>query len=308
MDDLKLFGKSEDQIDCLVQTVLIFSEDIGMVFGLKKCGLVIVIKGKLVKFDGIHLPDQEIMKEVEENRHTYLGILELDEIKEHEMKIKVTAEYKRRLRLIWKSKFNDKNRTQAINAWTVALLRYGAGIINWKVDELKEMDRTTRKTLTIYDGLHPKSGIDRLYLKQNHGGRGLISIEMCVRLEENNLALYVRGSNEMLLKGIKKVVIVKTENLMEKEDFKKNSQNEFKNKCHEKRMHEQSFREVSEEIDKDLSWEWMVQSDLKVQTEATISAAQEQALRTIIQRIKLTRHWKIHCVECVVKGEKLCSI
>ena len=163
MDDLKLFGKSEDQIDSLVQTVLLFSEDIGMVFGLKKCGLVILIKGKLVKFDGIHLPNQEIMKEVEENRHTYLGILELDEIKEHEMKLKVTAEYKRRLRLILKSKLNDKNKTQAINTWTVALLRYGAGIINWKVDELKEMDRTTRKTLTIYGALHPKSGIDRLY-------------------------------------------------------------------------------------------------------------------------------------------------
>ena len=48
---------------------------------------------------------------------------------------------------------------------------------------------------------------------------------------------YVRGSNEMLLKGVKKVGIVKTENLMEKEVFKKNSQNEFKNKWHEKRMH-----------------------------------------------------------------------
>ena len=131
---------------------------------------------------------------------------------------------------------------------------------------------------------------------------------MCARLEENDLGWYVRRSNEMLLKGVKKVGIVKTENLMEKEDFKKNSQNEFKNKCHEKRMYGQFFREVSEEIDKDLSWEWMVQSDLKVQTEATISAAQEQALRTIMQRIKLTRHWKIHCVECVVKGEKLCSI
>ena len=31
-------------------------------------------------------------------------------------------------------------------------------------------------------------------------------------------------------KGVKKVGIAKTENLMEKEDFKKNSQNEFKNK------------------------------------------------------------------------------
>ena len=38
-----------------------------------------------------------------------------------------------------------------------ALLRYGAGIINWKVDELKKMDTTTRKTLMVYGDLHPKS-------------------------------------------------------------------------------------------------------------------------------------------------------
>ena len=70
MDDLKLFGKSDDQIDSLVQTVFTFSEDIGMEFGLKKCGVVILKKGKLVKFDGIHLPNQEIMKKVDENGYT----------------------------------------------------------------------------------------------------------------------------------------------------------------------------------------------------------------------------------------------
>ena len=184
MDDLKLFGKSDDQIDSLVQTVFAFSEDIGMEFGLEKCGVVILKKGKLVKFHGIHLPNQEIMKEVDENGYTYLGILELDEIKEHEMKNKVTAEYKRRLRLILKSKLNGTNKIQATNTWAVALLRYGAGIINWKVGELKRMDRTmtfTVWTLTVYGGLHPKSDIDRLYLKRKHGGRGLISIETCVR-------------------------------------------------------------------------------------------------------------------------------
>ena len=72
------------------------------------------------------------------------------------------------------------------------------------------MDRTTRKTLTMYEALHPKSNIDRLYLNRKHGGRSLISIEMSVRLEGNNLGLYVRGSNEMLLKGVKRVGIVKT--------------------------------------------------------------------------------------------------
>ena len=75
------------------------------------------------------------MKEVDENEYTYLGILELDEIKEHEMKS--TAEYKGRLRLILKSKLNGKNKIQTINTWAVALLRYGAEIINWKLDELE---------------------------------------------------------------------------------------------------------------------------------------------------------------------------
>ena len=37
MDELKLFGKSEDQIDSLVQTVQLLNEDIRMEFVLKKC-------------------------------------------------------------------------------------------------------------------------------------------------------------------------------------------------------------------------------------------------------------------------------
>ena len=180
-----------------------FSKDIGTGFGIKRCGVVILKKGKLAKFDGIHLPNQEIMKEVDENGYTYLGILESDKIKEHEMKIKVTAECKRRLRLVLKSKMNGKNKIQAINTWTVALLRCQAGIINWKVDEFNKMDRTMRKALTMHGALHTKSDIDQLYLKGKHRRRGLISIEMCVRSEENNLGLYVDGLDEMLLKGMK---------------------------------------------------------------------------------------------------------
>ena len=65
-----------------------------MELGLKECGVVILKKEKLVKFDGIYLPNQEIMKEVDENGYTYLGILELDEIKEQEMKIKLQQSIK----------------------------------------------------------------------------------------------------------------------------------------------------------------------------------------------------------------------
>ena len=118
--------------------MFILSEDIGMEFGLNKCRLIMLKIGRLVKFDGIQLPNQEIMEEVDKYGYSYLGVLELDEIKEHEMKIKVTTGYKRRLRLTLKSKLNGKNKIKAINTWAVALLRYGAAIINWKVDELKK--------------------------------------------------------------------------------------------------------------------------------------------------------------------------
>ena len=52
-----------------------------------------------------------------------------------------------------------------------------------------------------------------------------------------------------------------------------------------------------------------MQSDLKVQTEATICAAQEQALRTNYTKNKIDKTSENpFCSECVVTGEKLCSI
>ena len=57
MDDLKLFAKSVDQIDSLVNKVRIFSEDIKMEFGLLKCGVLIMKRRKVVESDGLCMPD-----------------------------------------------------------------------------------------------------------------------------------------------------------------------------------------------------------------------------------------------------------
>ena len=65
MDDLKMFSKSESQIEILVETVQIFRTDIGMEFGLKKCGVLAIKRGKIVKYDGIVLPNGDGMKEAE---------------------------------------------------------------------------------------------------------------------------------------------------------------------------------------------------------------------------------------------------
>ena len=61
------------------------------------------------------------------------------------MKEKITKEYQRRQRLILKSKLNGRNKISAINTWVVAIFSYGAGIIQWKASELKDLDRNSKK-------------------------------------------------------------------------------------------------------------------------------------------------------------------
>ena len=64
MDDLKLYAKSEEQTNTLVRTLHVFSTDISMEFGIKKCGILTMKTGKILKSEGIKLPDGEVMKQV----------------------------------------------------------------------------------------------------------------------------------------------------------------------------------------------------------------------------------------------------
>ena len=66
--------------------------------------------------------------------------------------------------MIVRSKLKWRNKVTVTNTWTVAIFRYGAGIIQWKVSKLKNLNRKSRKTMRMYGGLHPKIAVDRLYV------------------------------------------------------------------------------------------------------------------------------------------------
>ena len=135
MDDLKLFAKNVDQIDSLVNTVRIFSEDIKMEFGLSKRGVLITKRGKVVESECLCMPDGAMMKNIEEGEYKYLVILEVDGIKHDEMKEQLKKKYIRRVRDVLKSKINGGNIISAINSRAVSIVRYGAGIIKWTKNE-----------------------------------------------------------------------------------------------------------------------------------------------------------------------------
>ena len=69
----------------------------------------------------------------------------------------------------------------AMNTCAVSILRYGAGILKWNQNELQEMDRKTRKLMTMNKELHPRSDVARLYVSRKNGGRGLIGCENSVK-------------------------------------------------------------------------------------------------------------------------------
>ena len=61
--------------------------------------------------------------------------------------------------------------------------RYSFGIINWGIEEIKQIDRKTRKMLTVYKIHHLKADIDRLYVKRKEGGRWLMQVEAPYKAE-----------------------------------------------------------------------------------------------------------------------------
>ena len=155
------------------------------------------------------------MKHVGQEGYTYSGTIELNKIKETEMKEKITKEYKRGQILILKSKLNGRSKVTAVNTWAVATFRYRAGIIQWKTSELKDLNRKSRKTMTMCGGLHPKSDVDRLHVKRKEGSRGLISVERCIIEEENSLGLYVANSEENLIRVVYAAETINTRDYIE---------------------------------------------------------------------------------------------
>jgi hypothetical protein len=92
--------------------------------------------------------------------------------------------------MILKSELNARNKITAIGALAVQVLKYSFGIINWRIKEIKKIDRKTKNMLTMYKMHHPKADIGRLYVKRNEGDRGMVQVEAAYKAEIINIAIY----------------------------------------------------------------------------------------------------------------------
>ena len=178
VDDLKLYGTSDNQLTGLINTVKNVSYDIKMEFGLDKCAKVSFKRGKKVSVEGIPLNDNQMIQDLDQpETYRYLGMEEEEGVQHHKMKVKIRKEYKRRIKLVLKSELNARNKIAAINTLAVPVIFYSCGVIDWKLDEIQDLYRMTRKQLYMNQMLAMKVDVDRIYLPCQEVGRSLMNLK-----------------------------------------------------------------------------------------------------------------------------------
>ena len=272
MDDLKLYSPSEKGLDSLVQTIRVSSEDVGMEFGIEKCAMLVMEKGKIVKSVGLELPNGKLIQSLQEDEsYKYLGILEADQFLEEKMKLNVSKEYIRRIKVL-KSKLNGGNLVRGVNTWAVSLLIHSAAFVSWRKSELQAIDRKTRKLFTMYGALHPKSDEDSFCIPRKECGRGLISIDDCVELAIRGLEVYVHDSAERLIKAARggKIDGLKAISVLKRSKKEKRLED-----WEEKVLHGQYLRQTKE-VRSDQCWAWLQRGNLKRETRSYSGSAESE--------------------------------
>ena len=93
--------------------------------------------------------------------------------------------YLRRVRKLLQTKLCSRKFSKGINAWAVHFVRYSGPFFKWTREEFKQMDKRTRKCMTLYKSLYPRDDVYRLYISRKEGVRGLAIIDAPIQnLEE----------------------------------------------------------------------------------------------------------------------------
>ena len=178
-----------------------------------------------------------------------------------------------------------------VTSISISLLRYSAAFLDWTRAELEQMDRRTRKLMTMHRTLNPKSDVARIYFSRKEGGRGLITFEDTVKLAILGPERYVLASEEALLIAARRVDGDYEQHLgmIERmKGFKERRRNERSNVLKQKKLQGQFFNQI-EDVTGEETWLWLREGSIKRETESLIMATQEQAIRTNTIKAKIDK-------------------
>lgn len=205
MDDLKIYASGESDLQNALRIVQDYTRDIGMEFGLDKCAVFHLRRGRCAELPhDVQLADGCILKHLNaEETYAYLGLEQHGIQDATKTKESLRNRYRQLLRKIWSSELSGPNKVAATNMLAIPIMTYSFGVLKWNVDELRQLDRETRKTMHLNRSLHPKSSVPRIYLPRQQGGRGLLSVEYLHNRVVLETACLIIKSTDPLLQFVK---------------------------------------------------------------------------------------------------------
>ena len=148
--------------------------------GLDKCATVTVSKGKLVSAENLILNENDSINGLQDKDHyKFLGKLENFAQLDDQVFDQVNKEYLKRLNVIWSSNKFIPRKIKATNTFAVPVIQYHMWTVEWRLNDLRQLGRETRKIIQEHGGMHNSGSTKLLYLvlPTYQRGQGLTEIE-----------------------------------------------------------------------------------------------------------------------------------
>ncbi|GJQ79579.1 hypothetical protein Trydic_g16423 [Trypoxylus dichotomus] len=306
MDDLKIYAKNQQDLQKMLNVTQEYIHNTGMTFNANKCAIYhlecgrSVVEGEIVSL----LNGSTIQHLQRNNSYTHLGIKQREVHDIMTVKATLVERYKKTLRTIWMSELRAKHKSKATNMLAVPIVSHTFASIRWNVDEINQLDRDTRKTLTMCRGLYPNASVHRLYLPRREGGRGFINIEwLHNRLAEKDgtqgsflLKAAVRACQALKIPFHAAPASRKKDNILEKPKqelktlLKRAVCQHLKEEHLQKPMHAQYFKLVYKQgLSPELSFSYLTSPTLYLETEGYITAVQNGMFHTLAYAKRVLR-------------------
>ena len=175
-------------------------------------------------------------------------------------------------------------------------------MLDWTNEEIRKLDKQTRKVMNINNSLHRRSDVDRIYLKRSKGGRGLRNIEdeflsKSVALTQHLISIKENNEFVKCVLNHEKENLVKLDDMIRKDlnieidDNVKSHSEMVKNKLQiikekswmNKPVHGyflKTLNRIESDIDKTKTWKWLQSNTLTSEVESYIVSLQDQEVNT----------------------------
>ena len=147
---LRLYTNNINITKKLFDLITAFSKDTGMTFGEDKYVYQQIEKVKLINnTKELQINDLSIKQIPEMNSYKYLRTDENISYVGLVNKTRVTKDYHTRVKWIWNTELSSPNKEVALKSFAAPVLTTEVGILNWTIDEIKEIDIKTHEQLTM---------------------------------------------------------------------------------------------------------------------------------------------------------------